>query len=133
MKLGKIGLPNAHGTILFQLWRQDGIPQHVLAQPLSIRSPTATRTLQKMQLNGRVERRRDEADHRVIRVHLTEKAKALGKKAGTTLQEIDQELMSVLTDQQRDMFMEILSKICRYLTQTENEIIPFREREQSRH
>jgi DNA-binding MarR family transcriptional regulator len=123
-KLEKIGLPHAQGMILFHLWRQDGIAQNVLAQALHIRPPTATSTLQRMQRDGWVERRRDGKDQRIVRVHLTDKAKSLRKEANAMFIELDQELTSVLTDQERDMFMEILLKVHHYLAQTEKEAVP---------
>jgi DNA-binding MarR family transcriptional regulator len=133
MKLEKIGLPHAQGMILFHLWKRDGIPQNVLAQALSIRPSTATNTLQRMQRDGWVERRRDATDQRIVRVHLTDKAKVLDKEAQATLEELDQELTSVLTDQQRDIFMAILSKVYRCLRQMEYESVPFEKKEQNQH
>lgn len=123
-KLEKIGLPHAQGMVLFHLWQQDGIAQNVLAQALHIRPPTATSTLQRMQRDGWVERRRDDADQRIVRVHLTDKAKSLHKQARATFIELDQELTSVLTDHERDMFMEILLKVHHYLAQPGKEAFP---------
>lgn len=125
-KLEKIGLPHAQGIILFHLWQQDGIAQNVLAQALHIRPPTATSTLQRMQRDGWVKRRRDHADQRIVRVHLTDKAKALAQETRATFIELDQELTSVLTDQEREKFMEILLKVLHYLAQTDREAIPRR-------
>lgn len=118
MKLEKIGLPHAQGMILFHLWRRDGIAQNVLAQVLHIRPPTATNTLQRMQRDGWVERRRDEADQRIVRVHLTDKAKTLRKEARAMFQELDRELSAVLTDHEHDMFVAILSKVHHHLART---------------
>jgi DNA-binding MarR family transcriptional regulator len=119
MKLEKIGLPHAQGMILFHLWRRDGIAQNVLAQVLHIRPPTATNTLQRMQRDGWVERRRDAADQRIVRVHLTDKAKALRNDARAMFEELDQELNAVLTDDEHNMFVAILSKVHHHLARTD--------------
>jgi DNA-binding MarR family transcriptional regulator len=118
MKLDGIGLRHAQGMILFHLWRQDGIAQNVLAQALHITPPTATNTLQRMERDGWIERRRDAADQRIVRVYLTEKAGALHEEARTLFQELDRELTSVLTDKERGILRESLLKIHHYLSQT---------------
>ena len=117
MKLDSIGLRHAQGMILFHLWRQDGIAQNVLAQALHITPPTATNTLQRMERDGWIERRRDAADQRIVRVYLTPKARALHEEARTLFQELDRELTSVLTDKERGILRESLLKLHHYLSQ----------------
>jgi DNA-binding MarR family transcriptional regulator len=118
MKLDGIGLRHAQGMILFHLWRQDGVAQNVLAQALHITPPTATNTLQRMERDGWIERRRDAADQRIVRVYLTEKASALHEEARTLFQELDRELTSVLTYKERSILKESLLKIHYHLSQT---------------
>lgn len=117
IKLEGIGLHHAQGMILFHLWRQDGIAQNVLAHALHITPPTATNTLQRMERDGWIERRRDATDQRIVRVYLTEKARALHAEARTSFQELDRELTSVLNDKERDMLRESLLKIHHHLSQ----------------
>jgi DNA-binding MarR family transcriptional regulator len=114
-KLGDMGLHHAQGMILFHLWRQDGIAQNVLAQALHITPPSATNTLQRMERDGWIERRRDADDQRVVRVFLTEKAKVLRTEARTTFQQLDRELTAVLTENECHMLMEVLQKVHRHL------------------
>ena len=116
--LGEIGLHHAQAMVLYYLWRKDGISQNVLAKALHITPPTATNTLQRMERDGWVQRRRDVADHRVVRVYLTGKAKALRKEAHDTFQKIDKELTAVLCDGERNLLFTSLVKVRRYLLQT---------------
>lgn len=116
-KLGDMGLHHAQGMILFHLWHRDGIAQNVLAQALHITPPSATNTLQRMERDGWIERRRDADDQRVVRVFLTEKAKVLRTEARTTFQQLDRELTAVLTENERGMLMEVLQKVHRHLAQ----------------
>jgi DNA-binding MarR family transcriptional regulator len=118
MKLEGIGLHHAQGMILFHLWHKDGTAQNVLAQALHITPPTATNTLQRMERDGWIERRRDAADQRVVRVYLTEKARALRAEARTTFRELDRELASMLTDNERDILMTSLLKVHRHLSRS---------------
>ena len=116
MKLKGIGLHHAQGMILFNLWRQDGIAQNVLAHALHITPPTATNTLQRMERDGWIKRRRDATDQRIVRVYLTEKARALHAEVRTSFQELDRELTSVLTDKECSMLRESLLKIHHHLS-----------------
>ena len=117
MKLEGIGLRHAQGMILYQLWHRDGIAQNVLAQALHITPATATNTLQRMEHNGWIERRRDAKDQRIVLVYLTEKAKALRVEARASFRELDRELDAMLTDDERKSLMALLSKIHGHLSQ----------------
>ena len=116
MKLEGIGLHHAQGMILFHLWHQDSMPQNRLAQALHITPPTMTNTLQRMERDGWIERRRDETDQRVVRVYLTDKATALRKEARASLGELDRELTSVLTEKERGILRASLQKVHRLLS-----------------
>lgn len=117
LKLEGMGLHHAQGMILSQLWQHDGIAQNVLAQALHITPPTATNTLQRMERDGWVNRRRDATDQRMVRVYLTEKASAFGAEARASFQELDKELTSMLTDNERGILMASLLKVHQHLSQ----------------
>ena len=116
MKLEGIGLRHAQGMILYQLWHRDGIAQNVLAQALHITAPTATNTLQRMERNGWIKRRRDAKDQRIVLVYLTEKAKALRAVARASFRELDKELNSMLTDDEHKTLMALLLKVHGHLS-----------------
>jgi DNA-binding MarR family transcriptional regulator len=115
MKLESIGLHHAQGLILFQLWQEDGISQRVLAQALHITPPTATNTLKRMERDGWVNRRRGESDQRIVRVYLTEKSRRLRQEARASFRELDNEMMSMLTEQECEALRDALLKVRRYL------------------
>ena len=117
MKLDGIGLRHAQGMILFHLWRQDGIAQNVLAQALHITPPTATNTLQRMERDGWIERRRDATDQRVVRVYLTAKASALREEVRASFRDLDQELTSMLTEKECGILMGSLLKVRHLLSE----------------
>jgi DNA-binding MarR family transcriptional regulator len=117
MRLQEFGLYHAQGMILFHLWREDGVAQNVLAQALNITPPTATNTLQRMERNGWVRRRRDKTDQRIVRVYLTEKAGALHEEVRNTFRELDRELTAVLSENERDVLVASLLKVHHCLSQ----------------
>jgi len=118
MRLQEFGLYHAQGMILFHLWREDGVAQNVLAQALNITPPTATNTLQRMERNGWVRRRRDKTDQRIVRVYLTEKAGALHEEVRNTFRALDQELTAVLSENERNILVASLLKVHHHLSQT---------------
>lgn len=118
MRLEGTGLPHAQGMILFHLGREDGLAQNVLAQALHITPPTATNTLQRMERDGWIVRRRDPDDQRIVRVYLTEKALPLSKESRTLFMELDRELTTVLGDDERNTLMQTLTKVHGKLSQT---------------
>jgi len=117
MRLQEFGLHHGQGMILFHLWRKDGVAQNVLAQALNITPPTATNTLQRMERNGWVRRRRDKTDQRIVRVYLTEKARALHEEVRNTFRELDRELTAVLSENERNNLVASLLKVHHHLSQ----------------
>lgn len=114
--LEEIGLPHAHGMILFHLWHQDGMAQNALARVLHITPPTATSTLQRMERDGWIERLRDESDQRIVRVYLTKKAGLVRARARNVFKELDRELASVMTDTERQTLVDSLLKVQSHLS-----------------
>ncbi|MGA9178855.1 MAG: MarR family transcriptional regulator, partial [Desulfobacterales bacterium] len=86
-----------------------------LAQALNITPPTATNTLQRMERNGWVRRRRDKTDQRIVRVYLTEKAGALHEEVRNTFRALDQELTAVLSENERNILVASLLKVRHHL------------------
>lgn len=115
VKMEGIGIHHAQALVLFELWQDDGMAQNVLAQALGITPATATNTLQRMERDGWVERRRDATDQRVVRVHLTRKAATLRDEVRTSLRELDDEVASALSEGERTVLRELLLKVRRHL------------------
>jgi MarR family transcriptional regulator, organic hydroperoxide resistance regulator len=117
MKLQEFGLYHAQGMILFHLWREDGMAQNILAQALNITPPTATNTLQRMERNGWIRRRRDKIDQRIVRVYLTQRAISLRQEVRNTFRELDRELTAVLSENELNILMASLLKVHHHLSQ----------------
>ena len=115
LRLEKIGLHHAQGMVLFHLWKEDGASQRELAAALQITPATACNTLQRMERDGWIERRRADDDQRIVRVYLTEKARELHEDARESLREFDREMGSALGEAERAMLRASLLKVQRYL------------------
>ncbi len=114
-KLKSIGLHHAQGLLLARLWQNDGMAQNILAESLKITPATATNTLKRMERDGWIERRRDAADQRVVRVYLTLKARQLQNEILTSFVELDQEMASALSAEEQKTLKSSLFKVYLYL------------------
>ena len=76
-RAGTLGVTRAQWSVLARLRRRDGSRQVELADALDVEPITLCRMVDRLEDAGLVERRRDEADRRAWRVHLTGKAMPL--------------------------------------------------------
>ncbi|MDH5187396.1 MAG: MarR family transcriptional regulator [Rhodospirillaceae bacterium] len=72
-RLSPLGVTPAQWQVLVVLWEEDGIVQRDIAERMVIEQATLTRTLDRMERDGFVERRPDEQDRRRTRVFVTER------------------------------------------------------------
>ena len=110
-RMEEMGLHRSQGLTLLLLWGNDGVPQSFLAQALDVAPATATATLQRMERDGWITRSRDGDDQRVLRVHLTGKARSLLGELKASLDALEGELASVLTRAEAETFRASLVKI----------------------
>jgi MarR family transcriptional regulator, organic hydroperoxide resistance regulator len=66
---------------LLALWEEDGVSVKRLGERLTLDSATLTPLLKRLEQGHLVERRRDSADQRVVRIHLTRQGRALQARA----------------------------------------------------
>lgn len=107
----KIGLHRGQGFALIHLWHKEGMPQRDLARCMHISPASVTTMLQRMERDGWIERKRDEADQRVVRVFATSKATSMRKAALRVFQEMEDDLNAVYTPQEQDTLKHLLMKL----------------------
>jgi len=107
----KIGLHRGQGFALIHLWHNDGMSQSDLARSMHISPASVTNMLQRMERDGWIERKRDEADQRVVRVYLTAKAQETRIEAKRVFQEMEDALNSVYTVEEQSMLKRLLTKL----------------------
>jgi len=79
--LDELALTYPQYLVMQLLWSQDGRSVKQIGQALRLESNTLTPLIKRLQSNGLIERKRDTADERVVRVHLTERGAALREQA----------------------------------------------------
>ncbi len=109
--LAPMGVTPAQWQVLVVLWEEDGIVQRELAERMVIEQATLTRTLDRMERDGFVERRRDEHDRRRFRVFVTEKGFGLIN----TLVPVAMKTLAAITDgfseEEAKLFRSFLRRI----------------------
>jgi DNA-binding MarR family transcriptional regulator len=76
-ELRPAGIGIGQWAVLLFLWDRDGLSQAELARVVAIEPPTLVRTLDRMERDGLVERRRDPRDARLSRIYLTKRGRML--------------------------------------------------------
>jgi len=79
--LEPLGLTYPQYLVLLVLWEEDGVPVKRLGERLMLDSATLTPLLKRLEQRGVIERRRDQDDERVVRIHLTDEGRALRVRA----------------------------------------------------
>jgi DNA-binding MarR family transcriptional regulator len=100
-----------HGVVpgqfaqLLALYEQDGLTATELCRAVRIEPGTMTKTLQRMERDGLVERRPDPRDGRAIRIHLTDRARELEPLLKATAARVNAAVIGELSDRRAAEFM----------------------------
>ena len=100
----------AQWVMLSALWRQDGMLVSELAVYSGNNLPAASRIVGRMSSSGLVERRKDTADGRSVRVFLTEKSLKL-KPLSDFHQDVNERLTQGFTQHEKDQLFELLGRV----------------------
>lgn len=111
MHMERIGLHRGQGFALVHLWHHDRIPQRELSRAMHISPASVTNMLQRMERDGWITRERDESDQRIVRVSLTDKAKKLRSEARKVFHEMEAELSSIYTEEEKETLHRLLMKL----------------------
>ncbi len=79
--LEPLGLTYPQYLVLVVLWEEDGLNVREIGERLQLDSGTLTPLLKRMETMGLVQRRRDTADERQVRIALTPRGRALQAEA----------------------------------------------------
>lgn len=80
-RLEGLGLTYPQYLVFLVLWEEDGLTVKALGERLFLDSGTITPLVKRLEGRGLLERQRDEADERQVRVFLTEEGRGLREKA----------------------------------------------------
>ena len=96
---------------MFVLEEHSNIPQRELADLLSVKPPTITSGLKKMEKLGYIVRTPDQEDQRVLRLQNTEKGTACVEKIRETMKEMEQIMYRGLSREEVLLLRRLLMQI----------------------
>jgi DNA-binding MarR family transcriptional regulator len=106
-----IGLTRAQWLVLTRLYRRPGASQTELADMLEIDRASAGRMIDRMQKNGWVERRADDGDRRINRLHLTADAMRAHKDMWAIAEATVDDALAPLSAPERDQFTRLAARV----------------------
>jgi DNA-binding MarR family transcriptional regulator len=99
------------GHLLSLIAENAGAKQSELSEILDIRPSSMTEMLVKLEQSGLIERRQDENDQRVLRIHLTENGEKALKASKAAILEMSGALFGSLTEEEQTQFLGIIDKL----------------------
>ncbi len=104
------GVTLSQWKILLHLWRREGRSQVELQEQLGLERATITGLIQRMTLQGWVQRCTDPHDRRVQRVFLTERGRALEPVVSSLVEEVNARALEGFSADEREFFMRLLMR-----------------------
>jgi DNA-binding MarR family transcriptional regulator len=101
----------SYGSVLVPLFAQDGLRIGEIGRAARLSKPSMTALLRQCEEAGLVQRERDAADGRAVRVVLTERGRALGAVVEDVLRELDERVASRLGAEDRDALLRGLEGV----------------------
>ena len=92
-----LGLYRGQSRVLRVLWEQEGLTHSELARSVHVKPATVTKTVQRMEHAGFLERRPDPRDQRMSRVYLTERGREVQDEVQRVWKQIESETFDGFT------------------------------------
>src|SRR5207249_4367429 len=104
-------------SVLYHLWKQDGMSQQELCSATFRDKPSITRLVDNLEKLNLVKRVRDEKDQRINKIFLTKNAKTLEELTMQLAEATLNEALAGVSQAQIDMCKEVLQKVYDNLSQ----------------
>jgi DNA-binding MarR family transcriptional regulator len=110
-KVAGINITPVQAMVLGFLDEQDRMTAGELGKKTELDSATLTGIIDRLEAAQLIERRSNTEDRRSIRIHLTEKGKAIGAEAARLIEEANQEFLRDLSEEERGFLHETIAKL----------------------
>jgi DNA-binding MarR family transcriptional regulator len=110
-EVGSADLTPRQYTILAAVAREEGLSQTELVTRTGIDRSTLADVIRRLVQRGWLQRRRTSSDARAYAIRLTGAGRDVLTNAEPAAQRVDEKVLSVLSDEERDRFMQDLSTI----------------------
>jgi MarR family transcriptional regulator, organic hydroperoxide resistance regulator len=110
-KVSQLNITSVQAMVLGFLDDEDRITSSELGKRTELDSATLTGILDRLEVAGFIERKGNPDDRRSIRIHLTQKGKAMSREATRVIAEANTEFLQLLTEQQKRDLHGIITKL----------------------
>jgi DNA-binding MarR family transcriptional regulator len=110
-RIKPLGLVPGQFPVLLALWREEGLTQRDLVGLLDVEQATMANTLARMERAGLIVRRPRPDDKRAQSVRLTPRARALEEPATAAASEVNRQMLSALSKDNRDAFLTMMRSV----------------------
>jgi DNA-binding MarR family transcriptional regulator len=107
------GLHLGQNHLLAVLWECDGSTPGEVAAAANVTTPTVVKMADRMTTAGLLTRRRDDRDHRLVRLWLTDAGRALQGPVEADRRLMEEKVTADLTETEREHLLSALAKIHR--------------------
>lgn len=101
----------SQAAILFTLHRRETMSQRELAQELNMTAPSITSAIQKMEREGYITRRADEADQRVMRLALAKRGRACIQSVQEVGGRMDEIILGGMSLEEKLLFRRLMLQV----------------------
>ncbi len=98
-------------AVLLAIGEEDGISLRDLAERLSVRPPTITKTVTRLAAQGLVEKRLSNSDGRQNHAHLTERGAALVDAVGKSRKRVERDALKGFSNKERKTLRKLLERV----------------------
>ncbi|BDA86061.1 MarR family transcriptional regulator [Aureimonas sp. SA4125] len=114
-RLAAIDLYPGQDAVLLALGAEDGLSLRDLAERLSVRPPTVTKTVARLTVQNLIEKRSSDSDARQSHAFLTEKGLALVAEVRSAQKTVERNALRGLSEKERKTLRKLLQRIERNL------------------
>lgn len=110
-KLEKHGIGSGQYTFLVSLYECDGVSQEQLANELKIDKGTVARAINKLEVQGFVERKININDKRAYQIYITQKGYSIKEELDSILDSWNKIMMDDFSNKESNYLIELTEKI----------------------
>jgi DNA-binding MarR family transcriptional regulator len=112
----------SQGYVLLSI-DKEGTPSTYLGPKMGMEARSLTRTLKTMEDQGLIERKTDDKDGRMIRIHLTEKGRKKRETAKKAVLAFNSHVRSIIPENKLHIFFEVITSLNKAIENTDQVFI----------
>lgn len=109
--LEEVDLHVGQPIMLKLLYKQDGLPQSILAREMVVTPATASSMVKRLEKGGYLIRKRDSEDERVSNIYLTEKGREVSSQLEDMQSKMEQMIFAGFSDEEKKTMRSFLERI----------------------